>query len=162
MTAAGESGCKEHQGRQKVPNSQKSAEPQNCPIRENEVLPSTCLSRTRSIHTSACELTWPHRLTCMHSPMSTHAHTTYAVRLAGSFSQACRPIPIKFLHTLSKAGALGQDAPRLGSVLDKDADLPSSLWTGTNHHQLRKNRKSTAGTERHISSHIIYMCNLKK
>lgn len=38
----------------------------------------------------------------MHAPMYTHAHTTYAVRLAGSFSQACRLIPIPILTPFPK------------------------------------------------------------
>ena len=91
-----QNGCKEHQGRQRVPNSQRHWATK-LPIQENEVLPSTpCLSRTWSIHTSACELTWhTDSHVCMHMCTHTHTHATYTVRLAGSSSQACRPIPIQ-------------------------------------------------------------------
>ena len=97
-----QNGCKEHQGRQRVPNSQRHWATK-LPIQENEVLPSTpCLSRTWSIHTSACELTWhTDSHVCMH--MCTHTHTPHTRwGSQGLPHRPAGPSPSKFLHPLQR------------------------------------------------------------
>ena len=105
-------GCKEHQGRQQVPNSQRCWATKLL-IQENEVLPSTPASAE---HGASTPLHVTSHDTQTHMYARTYVHTrTHHIRgeARGVFLTGLQAHPHSNSYTLSKAGALGQDAPRL-------------------------------------------------